>query len=147
MNQPTTEADNPGHSGRAVLILLAVIAAATIALTVTVMATLHRDGPTTALDKPVIPTSQRMGAPVHDGPQTTVSDGTYQVGHDMAPGRYTTTGPTLRTVTQCYWARNRDDPTGYGPTIDDGNINGPAEVTVNPGEYFQTFGACTWTKQ
>jgi hypothetical protein len=81
------------------------------------------------------------------GPATLISDGTYQVGVDMAAGRYKTPGPTDDLFRNCYWQRTRDDSGQFGSIIANGNTQGPGSVTVKTGEFFQTSGGCTWTKQ
>jgi hypothetical protein len=81
------------------------------------------------------------------GPATSIGDGTYEVGVDMAAGRFKTTGPTDDTFKNCYWARTKDDSGQFGAIISNDNIQGPGSVTVKPGEFFQTSGGCVWVKQ
>lgn len=82
------------------------------------------------------------------GPATSFSDGTYHVGADIVPGRYKTPGPSVDAIVKdCYWERTRDDSGQFGAIISNGNAVGPGYVTVKKGEFFQTSGGCTWTKQ
>lgn len=87
-------------------------------------------------------------APKPAGPATTATDGTYQVGTDIAAGRYKTPGPGADSVIHdCYWARTKDDSGDLTAIIANGNAQGPGSVTIKAGEFFQTSGGCTWTKQ
>lgn len=79
------------------------------------------------------------------GPATAVGDGTYQVGTDMAAGRYKTPGPpTSGDFAMCYWSRNKDD--SGDSIITNQLVKGPGSVTVKAGEFFEVSGGCTWTK-
>ncbi len=96
---------------------------------------------------PAVPTNAVPAPAKPAGPASQVGDGTYQVGVDMAVGRYKTTGPTDDLFRNCYWQRTRDDSGQLGSIIANDNTQGPASVTVKSGEFFQTSGGCTWTKQ
>lgn len=73
------------------------------------------------------------------GPQTTIeSDGVFEVGADMAPGKFKTSGGP-----RCYWARLKAN----GEDIIDNDLpGGPTTVTVKAGELFKTQSCGTWTK-
>jgi hypothetical protein len=79
--------------------------------------------------------------PPPPGPKTTVdSDGTYQVGVDIKPGNYHTTGSS-----GCYWARLSSLDTG--DIIDNNNSNGPQVVEILPTDKaFLTKRCGTWQK-
>ncbi|WP_460397783.1 hypothetical protein [Actinophytocola sediminis] len=80
------------------------------------------------------------------GPDTTMSDGMYQVGVDVAPGRYKTTGPDDSSdFAHCYWARTTDDSGELRSIIANSLLQGPGSVTVNAGEFIELNGGCTWT--
>lgn len=97
---------------------------------------------------PAVRTNAAAPAPAKPaGAATQVGDGTYQVGVDMAAGRFKTTGPTDDVFRNCYWQRASDDSGQFGSIIANDNTQGPASVTVKSGEFFQTSGGCTWTKQ
>lgn len=82
------------------------------------------------------------------GAATSVRDGTYEVGKDMAAGRYKTAGPpTDAIIKDCYWQRAKDDSGELRSIISSGDAQGSGSVTVKAGEFFQTSGGCTWTKQ
>lgn len=103
--------------------------------------------PTVAAAVPAAKTNPQAVPAKPAGPATQIGDGTYQVGVDMAAGRYKTPGPTDDLFHNCYWERNRDDSGQFGSIIANGNTQGPGSVTVKAGEFFQTSGGCTWTKQ
>ena len=97
---------------------------------------------------PVAPVAPVEPAPVASGPATTVSDGTYQVGTDMTPGRYKTAGPDgSGALDMCYVSRNKDDSGEFDAIIANQIVEGPGSVTVNDGEFAEFSGGCTWTKQ
>jgi hypothetical protein len=67
---------------------------------------------------------------------------------DVAAGRYKTAGPSADAIFKdCYRERTKDDSGEFGAIISNGNAVGPGYVTVKNGEFFQTSGGCTWTKQ
>lgn len=93
---------------------------------------------------PVVPAP----APVPSGPVTTVGDGTYQVGTDMAAGRYKTSGPDgSSAMNMCYVSRNKNDSGEFDAIIANQIVQGPGSVTVKKGEFAQFSGGCSWTKQ
>jgi hypothetical protein len=79
------------------------------------------------------------------GPATRIGDGTYEVGVDMAAGRYKTTGDG--SIGLCYWERAKDDSGDLGSIISNDLFRGPGSVTVKNGEFAKLSGGCTWTKQ
>lgn len=96
---------------------------------------------------PAAPTVE--AAPVvPSGPAATFSDGTYEVGVDVEPGRYKTTGPDgSGFIDSCYWARNSNDSGEFSAIIANDNISGPGSITVKSGEFVELSGGCVWTKQ
>lgn len=104
------------------------------------------DSRTTAPPVPAAPAIP--AAPVETGPATTVSDGTYEVGVDLAPGRYKTPGPNgSGALDMCYVARSRNDSGELGSIIANDIAQGSSSVTVKKGEFAKFSGGCTWTKQ
>lgn len=78
------------------------------------------------------------------GPRTSFSAGTYEVGSDIEPGKYKTTGPD--SGPSCYWARLKDTDGDFDSIIANGNAEGQTTVTISKTDgAFQT-GDCTWTK-
>ena len=65
-----------------------------------------------------------------------------------APTRYKTAGPpTNATIRNCRWQSAKDDSGELRSIISSGDTQGPGSVTVKAGEFFQTSGGCTWTRQ
>lgn len=77
-----------------------------------------------------------------------VSDGTYLVGTDIAPGTYHTAGPDGSSVVpMCYWARTKDTSGGLGSIIANHISHGPDTVTVRASDNAIEFnGGCSWTR-
>lgn len=90
------------------------------------------------------PTSAKT-APVSSvtAPPTSFGPGTYEVGVDMAAGRYKTKGTN---GLPCYWARSGDDSGELQSLIANGILDGPGSVTVKKGEFFSTSGCKPWVK-
>jgi hypothetical protein len=73
----------------------------------------------------------------------TFSAGTYEVGTEIQPGTYKTTGSSW-----CYWERDKDASGEFSSIISNGNSNGPGIVTVKSSDgYVEFSGTCTWTKK
>ena len=71
---------------------------------------------------------------------TIPGDGVFEVGVDMKPGFYKTSG-----AAGCYYGVNGD---ANGNNIKSNNItDGPATVAVAAGEYFETQGCADWILQ
>lgn len=93
----------------------------------------------------IAPTPAPVAAPA--GPATTASEGVYQVGTDLAAGRYKTTGPDKSDyVPSCYWERATDDSGELNAIIANDNISGPGSLTLKSGEFIKFSGSCIWTK-
>ena len=104
--------------------------------------------PTTAPQQRATTTAAAPASALPVGAATSVRDGTYEVGKDMATGRYKTAGPPKDAIIKdCYWQRTKDDSGELRSIISSGDTQGPGSVTVKAGEFFQTSGGCTWTKQ
>lgn len=89
--------------------------------------------------------------PVRQAPVTTtapepegITEGTYEVGTDIAPGKYKTAGPD-RSGGHCYYARlNADD--GFN-IIDNDLKQGQMTVTIKASDAeFETNGCKPWIK-
>ncbi|MFF8787709.1 hypothetical protein [Streptomyces sp. NPDC015125] len=111
-------------------------------VTVTVTAKTTRAEP----EKPKSAAKPAEKAPAPAGPDTTVGQGSYLVGEDIAAGTYKTGGPAASDVPLCYWARAKDSSGELDGIIANGTPQGPARVTVNKGETFETSGCKEWTK-
>jgi len=72
-----------------------------------------------------------------------VGDGLYEVGKDMAPGKYHTNGPD---EFGCYYALlSSPSASGIDGIITNNNVDGPATIIVDS-PYFESKGCGTWQK-
>jgi hypothetical protein len=86
--------------------------------------------------------------PEPTGPATSFSDGIYEVGVDVEPGRYKTPGSGGTSIwDSCYWERAKDDSGELRSIIANDNITGPGSITLKEGEFVKGSGGCVWTKQ
>ena len=78
--------------------------------------------------------------------ESTIGEGTYEIGVDAKPGRYKTTVP--QNSSGCYWERTKDDSGDMDSIIANDNVNpgARASITVNSGEFFKSSGCGTWTR-
>jgi hypothetical protein len=77
-------------------------------------------------------------AAVNQQPSAPIADGLFEVGTDMAPGKYRTEGSA-----GCYWARLNSS--NSMDLIDNGLNNGPQTVIVTSG-WFESQSCGTWQK-
>jgi hypothetical protein len=78
------------------------------------------------------------------GPATTIDEGVYEVGVDITPGKYKTSGTDSYG---CYYARLKTGDGSLGDIINNNITQGPATVTIKESDgYFETKGCETWTK-
>jgi hypothetical protein len=78
------------------------------------------------------------------GPKaTTIRQGTFIVGVDIAPGTYKTTGGD-----GCYWERMKSFTGNIEGTLANDIVQGSGIVTIKPGDLgFKTSGCATWTRE
>lgn len=95
----------------------------------------------TSAEKSVAKREKKVGIAEKEAKANTVSgDGMYEVGSDMKPGRYKTSGSP-----DCYYAILNSTDTS---DIADNNLpGGPAFVTVREGQYFESRGCADWVRQ
>lgn len=78
---------------------------------------------------------------------TKIDEGTFQVGKDVEPGRYKTSGMRENAL-MCYWHTAKDTTTDK---IEDqgvvDKVGTQAYVTLKRGKWFQTSGCDTWVRQ
>lgn len=100
-----------------------------------------REAAVAAKEKSVSKREKAVGIVEKDIAANTVSgDGVYKVGSDIKAGTYKTSGST-----GCYYAvLNSTDTTDIATN---NNVDGPAFVTVRPGQYFQTQTCADWVIQ
>jgi hypothetical protein len=73
--------------------------------------------------------------------------GLYQVGVDIAPGTYKTTGPNEDDIVKlCIWQRKANDSGDFSAIKASGMTEGRNSVTIRNGEWVELTG-CTWTHQ
>ncbi|WP_214406581.1 hypothetical protein [Pseudonocardia lacus] len=78
------------------------------------------------------------------GPLTTFSSGVWEVGVDIAAGKYKTAGTDGYG---CYYARLRENDGTLEDIISNGFVQGPATVTVRQSDgYFETSGCEDWVR-
>ncbi|MFG2888465.1 hypothetical protein [Streptomyces sp. NPDC048248] len=89
---------------------------------------------------------KKAGQPKKAAPEATISQGSYLVGEDVDAGTYRTGGPSDSDIPLCYWARNKDSSGELDSIIANGTPQGPARVTINKGEIFETNGCEEWKR-
>jgi hypothetical protein len=77
--------------------------------------------------------------------ESTMAEGTYEIGVDAKPGRYKTRVP--EDSSGCYWERLKDDRGGLDSVIANGIVNagGRVSITVKRGEFLNSEDCGTWT--
>lgn len=78
---------------------------------------------------------------------TKIDEGMFQVGKQVEPGRYKTSG-MRQDALMCYWHTAKDTSTNQ---IEDQGVvdkeGAQAYVTLKKGQWFQTSGCATWVRQ
>lgn len=88
---------------------------------------------------PTAPTAKGTPATSMDG-----DVGMFQVGTDIAPGTYKSTG---NTGGSCYWERTKDAEHGPDSFLTGGHVTGTAVVTLSASDgYFKTDDCGDWKK-
>jgi hypothetical protein len=78
------------------------------------------------------------------GPLTTFDAGVWEVGVDIAAGKYKTTGTDGYG---CYYARLEENDGSLGDILANGFVQGPATVTIKATDgYFETSGCEEWVR-
>lgn len=114
------------------------------------VATPYPQPTTVAQTPPAEPTPESSQTIAERTPDAvTVGEGVYQVGTDLPPGRYRTSGPDADDIMpMCYWARLSADDGEFDSIIANGNPAGRASLTVKRSDRFVEFtGSCTWQLQ
>ncbi len=85
-----------------------------------------------------------IGAAAVAGGATTIAEGTWLVGSDIAPGTYRTQTEGDGIFDSCYWARLSDLSGELDAIIANENVSGQGLVTIEASDFaFET--GCTWT--
>jgi hypothetical protein len=72
----------------------------------------------------------------------------WEVGVDVSPGKYRTSGAVKGLFEFCSWTvRASDDPDSRVIDLGSSNANEPGRVTLKAGQSFDTSGCEAWTKQ
>lgn len=75
---------------------------------------------------------------------TIPGSGIFEIGNDKNPGTYKTSGPAGRS---CYYAvLSSPNGSGVDNIIDNNIVDGPAIVTLQAGQYFESNGCSDWTR-
>jgi hypothetical protein len=100
-----------------------------------------REAALTAKDKEVTTREKAVGLVEKDIAANTIDgEGIYEVGSDITAGKYKTEGGS-----DCYYAILNSTDTS--DIADNGNVSGPAFVTVRNGQYLELSGCAEWTLQ
>jgi hypothetical protein len=74
-----------------------------------------------------------------------ISDGTWEVGVDIPPGKFKTSGAENRSILMCYWDVRTGSETGAFVAQGVINkLNAPGRVTLKKGQFFTTSGCDDW---
>ena len=118
------------------MVAVVALAACGTTTTRTVTATETVAGPAVTVTQTVTPTANAQGQ------ATTISDGEYVVGKDMAAGTCHTSGGSGN---QCYYALLRSDNTNDIITND--ISSGPMTLSTSGAYAVDLSGGCTWTRE
>lgn len=93
----------------------------------------------------MVPSSAQVQSEAEDdGPQDTISEGSWTVGRDIKPGTYT----TIETVgDSCYWKISTSGSNGDDIIANDIVTGGRPTVTLSEGHDFQTSRCGTWQQE
>ncbi|MGO4597743.1 hypothetical protein [Terrabacter sp. 2RAF25] len=75
------------------------------------------------------------------GPSSSISEGSWEVGTDIKPGKYRTDG----RVTNCYWAITRGGSNGQDIIANDNVSGGRPTVTLKKGQQFESNRCGDWS--
>lgn len=79
------------------------------------------------------------------GAATTIDDGVVEVGRDVQPGQYLSAGPEDPDIGPCSYLVSSDE--AGTDIITEEESDGPAEVLLEPGQYFTSRDCLTWELQ
>lgn len=77
-----------------------------------------------------------------------ISDGVYEVGTDVQPGKYKTAGPDQDDILpNCYYARYKGSSPDFKNLVTNRNSKGKQTITVAKSDtYLELAGGCVWTR-
>lgn len=91
------------------------------------------------------PAKASAATPAAAAPAGQIGEGTYEVGPEVAPGKYKSAGAKPSAFQLCTWTVKGSD----GKVIDLGSANGETEqqlVTLKAGQVFESSGCHPWVK-
>jgi hypothetical protein len=133
------------HGGSATPTPTASAAAPASAAAVAAPQTVYVTVPPAAPEAPAAPVAPvAPAAPA--GPLTTFSDGTYEVGTDIAAGKYKTPGPGSTDILDSCYMEVGDGSGSISGIAQNDNLTGPGVVSLKKGKVFKVSGGCTWSK-
>jgi hypothetical protein len=132
-----------GGVGAVALSSTTVVAGPPVEHTITV--TVPAPPPETVTVTVAAPPPQVPAEPVEPvGPLTTFGAGVWEVGVDIAAGKYKTTGTDGYG---CYYARLKQNDGSLSDILNNGFVQGPATVTIKQSDgYFETSGCEDWVQ-
>jgi hypothetical protein len=79
-------------------------------------------------------------------PESTMEEGTYEIGVDAKQGRYKTRVP--EDSSGCYWEKVKDDSGTLSSVIANGEVNagGRVSITLKRGQFFLSEDCGTWRR-
>ena len=80
-------------------------------------------------------------------PPGTFGPGTYQVGSDIPPGNYRSTGPDGSDAVGCYYARLKHNDGAVGDIIDNDISKGQSLLTVKASDGYVSISGCSFAKR
>ena len=113
----------------------------TVYRTVTVVATPSAQPTTTSRQSVAAPVTTTP--PAAKTPKTTIGDGIFAVGSDVAAGTYATNGPRS-DMGMCAWTFLPYKGAGLDEAEGGSSTMGPGYMQLDEGQIVQTIG-CTWT--
>ncbi|MHC1559559.1 flagellar basal body-associated FliL family protein [Actinomycetospora sp. C-140] len=102
-------------------------------------------GPTVTVPGPTVTVQASQPASASTAPAagSSFSSGTYEVGTEIEPGTYRTSGSDF-----CYWSRLNSNDGELGSINANGFADGPSSMSVKAGDkYIEFSGTCSWTRR
>lgn len=147
----------PKRNSSSLKVLFAIVAAVTAFVGMIVLlaaiGSSHRndaryDPPTNSVAPPG-PSIETHAPAVVDtptGPVSVITEGQFEVGVDVVPGKYRTQGPQPGALDMCYVERSRNDSGELGSIIANDIVHGPQTITVKAGEFVKNTGCMNFEK-
>lgn len=135
----------PWITPRLLLAFIIAIIANLAIITIIILASSDEPAATAHTQEPPAPVALPAPAAAPTTLATTLGEGMFVVGKDIAPGTYQTTGPS--GAVDCYWERLKHTSDATDSIIANDLGPGPAMVTIDQSDAaFQTRWCHPWTK-